>query len=277
MSSSQEESDDDEPKSKKQKVDESGEVVHSDALGGPMYTEATAQKILEGMPLLDKGGWADDSASDGMYDVTPMIYFARQGDLKMCRYLVSRGASTTKVSSNHFWCPMYAAALSGCLDICKFLYAHGAKNDIRKVNGARWSPFLTASIRKHDELMRWLVLHGALCADDNSDYIEVERLKRNSYANGDCPKLHQSYTKLLEWAEETIQNRSSLLMFLLGTLPSSDTSSGQPCILQNLSGHLGVRKHIAAFVETECLTPKHLRILHQLTEVLPSVLSHLKR
>lgn len=262
-----------------------------------MYTEATARKILKGVVPFH-GGWEgepivafnpNDSALNDLYSsadfgdslITPMIYFARRGHLKMCRYLVSRGASTTKTShgestSNrkHFWCPMYAAASRGRLDICKFLYANGAQSDIRRVNSAGWSPFLAALIDTRHELIRWLVLHGALCADDNSDVLDVEYLQKQGGFMNNLSSYH-SCRKLLEWAKERTRNHSSLLMFLRGTLPPSDSKTGHSCILQNLSGYLGVRKKIAAFVQIERLTAKQLRILHQLTEVLPSVLSDL--
>ena len=301
MSSNREESNDGEPQSKKQKIDES-EEVYSDALGGPMYTEATARRILKGVVPFDGsmmvGGGGepvvgfnpDDSALDDLYGladfgdscITPIIYFARQGDLKMCRYLVSRGPSTTKTSDDestchrkHFWCPMYAAASPGRLDVCKFLYANGAQGDIRRINRAGWSPFIAALIDSHHELIRWLVLHGALCADERSDVIDVERLKlKGGFVKSQ--NTHQSCGKLLEWAKERTRNHSSLLMFLRGTLPPSDSNPGHSCILQNLSGHAGVRKQIAAFVRIECLTAKQLCILHQLTEILPSVLSDFK-
>ena len=297
MSSGQEESNDNEPQSKKRKIDVSDGEVYSDDLGGPMYTEATARRILKGVVPFDGGlmvigggeqvvGFkADDSTLNDLYSlndfgdrfVTPMIYFARQGDLKMCRYLVSRGASTTKTSdeaTGRFWCPMYAAASAGYLEICKFLYGNGAQGDIRRINRLGWSPFLAAMIDNRHKLIRWLVLHGALCVDGNSDVIDVERLlKQGRFMNN--PSSYHSCRKLLEWAKERTQNHSSLLMFLRGTLPPSDSKTGHSCILQNLSGYLGVRKKIAAFVRTEYLTAKQLRILHQLTEVLPSVMSDL--
>ena len=50
------------PQSKKQKVCKSGEV-YVDALGGPMYDEATARKILSAVrvwPVDDGGGEGDE-------------------------------------------------------------------------------------------------------------------------------------------------------------------------------------------------------------------------
>ena len=89
-----------------------------------MYDEATARKMLKAVPdVLDKDGKEgfnpDDAALDDIYndecefrDVTPMLFFVERGDLKMCRYLISRGASTTKaVRDDHT--PMQAASKTG--------------------------------------------------------------------------------------------------------------------------------------------------------------------
>ena len=118
-----------------------------------------------------------------------MIYFARKGDAKMCLYLVSRGASTTKTSDKNYceFYPMYQAAQNGHLDVCKVLYENGAENDVRRTNTRRvrrtiitrrnyLTPFRAASINGHDQVARWLVLHGALCADSNSEDVDVERI-----------------------------------------------------------------------------------------------------
>ena len=91
-----------------------------------------------------------------------MIYFAVKGDAKMCRYLMSRGASTTK-SSSEGEDPMYVAAETGQLDVCKLLYANGAQKIVRKGNVYGWTPFHAvaasefASESSRDEVVRWLV------------------------------------------------------------------------------------------------------------------------
>ena len=114
-----------EPLSKRQKCGD----------GGPMYDEATARKMLEEVVLISAedneygeeaviGFDPDDAALDNVYDevdgfldVTPMTHFAKKGDAKMCRYLASRGASTTKVVAGRPRYPMYVAALEGHLEV----------------------------------------------------------------------------------------------------------------------------------------------------------------
>ena len=114
------------PLSKRQKrgggdEKEAAEII---AFGGLIYDEATARKMLEEVVLVSAenaedgepviGFDPDDAALDNIYyvnddnfggiELTPMIYFADKGDAKMCRYLVSRGASTTKSGAHENNC-----------------------------------------------------------------------------------------------------------------------------------------------------------------------------
>ena len=269
--------------------------------GEEMYDEAIARKMLvearHERGDVNGNAFVGFSATDvdkecavrhkfGSNSMTAMIYFARRGDLKMCRYLVSRGASTTKRSTTYdqsrvwddvgeTWWPMYTAANAGHLDICEFLYAHGAKDDIRKADRDGWTPFIEVATRKPDEmrsrLMRWLVLNGALCADGNSTVIQILRIEKITHpiTKKKRKNAYLSLKNLLNWAEEVIQNHSSMLTFLLGMLPPSDKKSEYYCILQYLEGHPGLRKHIAVFVGLECMKAKYVRMLRHLTQVLP--------
>ena len=287
-----------EPQSKRQKR---GDGVE-EAFGGPMYDEATARKILKEVVLVpadsDEEGEEpmigfdpDDAALDNVYyievddfagdEITPMIYFALKGDAKMCRYLVSRGASTTKADDSHYYFPMQAAAATGHLDVCELLYENGAQNDVRRENESgppfKRAPFHAAARSGRDEVVRWLVLHGALCADGSSETVEGDLIYPDtshfpeSYRHRNILRdlISPSCRRLVEWAEEVTQSHSALVMFLLGTLPPAPDKD-QSCALQCLSGHAGVRKHIADFVGLEVTKGKHLRILRQVVDVLPS-------
>ena len=260
-----------------------------------MYDEATARKILQEVVLVPAertqdgeaviGFDPDNEALDNRYmvlwvshfyafEITPMIYFARKGDLKMCRYLVSRGASTTKESSCGFWCPMYAAASRGHLDVCKFLFANGGKNGIRRVNAGDWTPVAAAALNEHHAVVRWLVLEGALCANDSSEVVEGGRLYpkiENSdlvSRNLDRKKVDRSRERLVEWAEEITQCHASIITFLQGTLPPAPGTDGRSD-LQCLSGHPGIREHICDFVGREVTKKRHLHILRQVKDALP--------
>ena len=273
--------------------------------GGPIYDEATARKILEEVVLEEAdsdeedgeavvGFDPNDAALNNTYVVgdnyfrgeriTPLIYFARKGDVKMCRYLISRGASTTKLAE--IWYPMCMAAEEGHLDVCKVLYANGAQNDVRRDRDDenRWTPFHHAACLRRDEVLRWLTLHGALCADGGSDTCTVEghhiypAAFRSEEEDPIFPSawirtrkgtMSSSYDRLVEWAKEVTQSHSSLMMFLLGALPPAPDTV-QSRTLQCLCGHPGVRKHIGDFVGLEVTKGKHLRILRNVVDVLPS-------
>ena len=281
-----------EPMHKKQKC---GEVVPSLPFGGgPMYDEATARKMLkevllidadseayggEGHSLFDHGDEVigfdpDDAALDNVYEIetdffggwmTPLIYFARKGDLKMCGYLVSRGASTTKSSDVSLF-PMKAAAQKGHLEICKLLYANGAQNDVRRRESDGSTSFTSAALYGHVKVVRWLTLHGALCADSNSKGVD-ERTLEGYHMNG--PVILSCY-HLIAWAEKITQSHYALITFLGGMLPPDPADAGQRCILQCLSGHPGVRKNIGDYFGLKISKRKHLGILRSVVAVLPA-------
>jgi len=295
-----------EPLSKKQRRSNGDEKASPEivAFGGPMYDEATARKMLkeavddQNITVAFGAGFDPDGAAlDNTYEVgsingkwwgvgvTPMIYFARKGDAKMCRYLISRGASTTKADARNVFFPLYAAASEGQLDVCKVLYESGAQNDVRRTtnydhmcysdqNQFYWSPFTAAAYHGYNQVVRWLVLYGALCADNNSEDVEGARIQWEIWSG----KMACSCNELVVWAKEVTQSHSALITFLGGALPLAPTrSTDQRCILPCLSGHPGVRKHIGDFVGLEVTKGKHLRILQNVKKVLPPLLERRKR
>lgn len=107
------------------------------------------------------------------WSVMPMIYFARQGDLPMCRYILCEGGSTTAGNKEGHWFPMYAAVLEGHLDVCKWLYEYSDDDDIRRTNAAGFSLLRVATSENsppygRTALVRWLVSKGALSHDDGT-------------------------------------------------------------------------------------------------------------
>ena len=259
------------------------------AFGGPMYDEATARKMLEEVVLqAGANGEApvigfdpDDAALDDakyMYamvgafrrvEMTPVMYFAHKGDAKMCRYLVSRGASTTKSRLDGLG-PMYLAAQRGHLEVCKLLYENGASHDIWRENATYgWTPFHIAAHKGHDEVVRWLVLQGALCANANFEEIEGDRIFPVAYGGHVRDRISRQCERLVAWAEEVAQSHSALVTFFLGTQPRAPDKD-QNRTLQCMSGHPGVRKHIGDFVGLEVTKGKQLRILRSMVDVLPS-------
>lgn len=176
-----------------------------------------------------------------------------KGDVKMCRYLIHSGASTTKTVGKKFDSPLQVAARFGCLDVCKLL-----------------------------------VLCGALCPDDATARVAEESIHQphtsgaNVYAT--CEQLvhgtedrvsaantFKTLQRLVEWSKDVLQTHSMVVTFLLGTLPCT-SERNQGCILQCLSGHPGIWKHIADCIGLEVTKAKELRILRSVVEVLPETM-----
>ena len=137
-----------EPRTKKQRTGETGKNEFQP--DGPVEDEATAREKMEEVGLdpndvKKQCRLTEEAAEDmglfGERKMSPMSYFGRLGDLKMCRYLLSKGASTSEASEHQFngtrcwWFPMYAASNGGQLEVCKWLYNNGAEGDIKKTNG----------------------------------------------------------------------------------------------------------------------------------------------
>ena len=244
-----------------------------------MYDEATARKMLRDAPVRplgsdgegDDGFDPDDAALDNDYrdkdyqfdQFTPLIYFTSEGDLKMIRYLISRGASTTK-GTDIFPSPMHLAAREGSLDICKLLHANGAQDHVRLPDKYGWTPFHYAAHLEFDDFARWLVLHGALCHNDSSDVVDGDLIRGRNRCAGE--KAYATCCRLVDWSKDILQSHSSMVIFLLGTLPPTPEKD-RGCILQCLSGHPGIRKNIADF-GLEVTNAKQLRILGSVVELL---------
>lgn len=281
--------DPDGPRSKRQKCD-GGETPSAFVLGGPMYDEETACKILrearvrpgDGEDVLyyeneeEAATGFDPRDLDNVYhsvddygEFTPMFFYANKGDLKMCRYLLSRGASTTRLDGDNF-SPMHAAAIKGRFDLGKLLYANGAKDHVRLKNKYSWTPFLYTALYGYDDFVKWLVLHGALCRDDNSDEVDGDLIHygRTGSAND---RIYAACRRLVDWSRDVLQEHSSMVTFLLGTLPLIP-DSGRTCILESLNGHPGIRKLIGDFVGLEVTKAKQLRILRSVVKVLPETM-----
>ena len=146
--------------------------------------------------------------------VTPMGYFAQQGDLPMMRWLYANGADTRDEDVD-FWFPMYGAAIRGHPKVCKWLYGHGADNNVRRRTSSHTSP-LSVTFDKYyrRDLSRWLILNGALCKDDGSSDLDLGLVKKDLNDGEECIEERQM---LLEWANEHQQDREAFFVFLMGT------------------------------------------------------------
>ena len=225
---------------KKQKRDETEAAMLMARLGGPMEDEATARKKLrdagfdpDSPQLLQTRTLVEVDGSDFDNYHIPMTHFCRVGDLKMCRYLLSKGAFATQAWNddedaddvNIMPSPMVAAAQGGQVHICKWLCEHGGRGDIRLTNNYYFSPLCnalmfegltlhadSARIRRQRETYRWLIMNEALCPheDGNVDKILIGEAFWSEGAVDEGPHV-------LGWAEGAVQTYDGFMMFLMGT------------------------------------------------------------
>ena len=208
--------------------------------GGPIEDDETARQKMRDVFVYKRGvnsnpfervGFDPDNVADvkstDPFDadtldgnaVTPMDYFTEKGDLPMMRWLYVNGADTRSVDLPIDF-PMYRAASHGLLDLCKWLFQHGASGDVKRRTGAASGGFTPLSISFRDSrkqnVSRWLILNGALCKDDDTGDLDIDLMKTDLNRSMMNPEF-QRY-ELLKWAREHRQSRSSFGVFLMGTL-----------------------------------------------------------
>ena len=205
--------------------------------GGPIEDEETArQKMRDAEVYTHEGhelvGFDPDNVSDRKEkyswtsfadnSISPMGYFAGEGELKMMRWLYVNGADTRDEDVD-FWFPMYRAAQGGKIDACRWLAEHGAAGDVKRRckwgnSSSNGSSPLQRNFEFNRAMSRWLILNGALCQNDDTGALSGELLRQD---------LRESYSErknLLDWAIEQHQCRKAFIMFLQGTLGIPDYS-----------------------------------------------------
>ena len=243
-------------------------------VGGPIEDTDTAIHKLTNAKFNLERYYKDINAEHILenfsWEITPMIYFCLKGDLKMCRYLFVNGADCRKGSDDGIWFPMLAAASKKHLHVCKWLYEHGARDDIRRATnvGVRTPLWDTVnfSFGASTSTSQWLILNGALCQKD-SDTIDDTRMRRDLNPNdkGGPDKRPQ----LLLWAQETAQLHSTFLIFLGGTISAASAQESSP--LQIFNGKSGIMELIGDYAGVERRASK-LRMLRQLADLLSAFL-----
>jgi len=242
--------------------------------GGPIEdTDTAIQKLTNAHFNLEryyKDINDEHNLENFSWEITPMIYFCLKGDLKMCRYLFVNGADCRKGSDDGIWFPMLAAASKKHLHVCKWLYEHGARDDIRRatnvcVRTPLWDT-VNFSFGASTSTSQWLILNGALCQKD-SDTIDDTRMRRDLNPNdkGGPDKRPQ----LLLWAQETAQLHSTFLIFLGGTISAAAAQESSP--LQIFNGKSGIMELIGDYAGVERRASK-LRMLRQLADLLSAFL-----
>lgn len=217
---------------------------------------------------------------------TPLMYFIKQGNLKMVRYLISiRGADCRRVDKDGNF-PLFSAAARGQLEIVHFLYHEcGAHNDIRKLNRVfSLSPLRIALLRGHCNIVYWCILNKALSSprddvDDGgiNDWIMRRDLRQHTIRDDDDRRL-----PILAWVRDAVAAYDNVEVFLTGTIVSTSlfrrhpenpyaTRSKRmkvaPSPLVLLKGKSGILEVIAHYVAG---TPQQRRTLRQLLDRLPA-------
>ena len=266
--------------------------------GGPIEDDETARQKMRDADVYERGvdgvfgkcvGFDPDNVGDTKCTifsdddaVNPMRYFAEKGDLPMMRWLYVNGADSRDCgaragdAASSF--PMFGAALWGHLDVCKWLFQHGAARDVtrRNANGNGVTP-LSVSFNEwpgNRNMSRWLILNGALCKDDDSGEIGVEIIKQDLRMGTRYSWRVKERKLLLEWANDLHRARTSFLLFLSGAL----SAPKHACItrrnvspVQILGGKTGVLELISDYVGF--VRGREARIIRQLTQMLPDLLA----
>ena len=255
--------------------------------GGPIEDDETARQKMRNARVYARGvhgyvGFDPKNVADvkstkfsGTRDIKPMGYFAQEGDLPMMRWLYVNGADTRDEDMPVYF-PMLLAARKGRMDLCKWLFDHGAAKDIKRRTITYFDsrPLRAAfgfSNQLDINLCKWFILNGALCKDDDSGELDVELMKRD--LGVDIPWRVEERKALLEWANDLHRPRTSSLLFLSGAL-SRPKHAYRTCQnvshVQLLGGKPGIRELIGDYVGF--VRGREARIIRQLTEMLPTLI-----
>jgi hypothetical protein len=276
-----------EPDPKRRRLLDAGGPVEDDETARQKMRNAAVGDLVDGVYTatgFDPGKGHGQRKNYTMdYSLTPMGYFARFGDLPMMRWLYVNGADTRDVDVAVYF-PMFVAAMNEHLDVCKWLFDHGAAKDVKRrthesssfyPNGR--SPLYVAFGRSTQrDLSRWLILNGALCKDDDSGDLDNEMMKQVLGTNSRYhPIRFQQLLErklLLEWANDFHRARVSFLLFLSGALSAPQHAyrtrrSSSP--VRILSGKSEILEMIGDYVGF--VRGREARIIRQLTELLPDL------
>ena len=276
--------------------------------GGPIKDDETARRWMRGAEVYKReedgtyihyAGFDPNEVACVRYyredsvGVKPMSYFAMEnygaiegeGELQMMRWLYVNGADTGAKDEDVFF-PMYEAAHYGNLEVCKWLFEHGAAKDIKRriredhpdyVHPNGLSPLSdTFGTPSRRNLSRWLILNGALCKDDDSGDLDVEVMKEDLGPMHNVARAHivrrQEREALLEWATDLHRARFSFLLFMSGarSAPQHAYRTRRSSPLKILSGNSGFMELIGDYIGI--VRGREATIVHQLTEMLPDLI-----
>ena len=121
-----------------------------------------AEALLKHWGLDPAGNLVEQRTTDGH---TAMCHACGTGELGVARWLFAHGAAEQlRTPDSKGWTPMMWACFEGFLNISTWLFQMGAAEDIRTTDEAQQTPLYWASSRGHVEVVRWLCEVGN--ADD---------------------------------------------------------------------------------------------------------------
>ena len=197
-------------------------------LGGPIEDEETAKQKLADAGFDPEGDltatkFVECPDGVGHWTASPMNQFCAAGNLKMVRYLVSKGVPTVRDDTS----PMEAASRMGQAHVCAWLFEHGASETVKSdayvvgehnlLRTALW-PWKAG---RGSNTPQWLILNGALSHPDGRPHEEaMQRIQSYRGAASD-------FRQLFSWVEETLQTNRNVHLILLGSLPPRDYSDSE--------------------------------------------------
>jgi len=125
---------------------------------------------------------------------------------------------------------MLMAAAGGHWEICQLLSrGSGTHDEIRQQSRHGVSPVRVALHYDHVDVVRWLILNGALSPND--DVVMNNTMMRNDLNQeiGDYWRDDKRLT-VLSWAQHFVAAYEKVNIFLTGTIVSTDSSSYLRCV-----------------------------------------------
>ena len=232
--------------------------------------------------LLQETGFDPDNLDkkDNEIGYTPMLYFAEKGNVKMCRYLIARGADCRK-SDTYGRCPMFIAAANGHLEMMTLLYQDGdAREDIRTQTRNGLTPLRFALHNDHVAIWKWLIRKGALASRTIEGVMDDATLRKNLRPLDNCSWEEDKRRAILSWAQDAVTAHEHFQLFVTGTplFSRDDTRTSSSSLSSSLLVRIFHRHQppdilevITHYVED---TEQDLRTFHQLLDRLPRFIHH---